>query len=52
MMDRVVVTDGGVCRPAGWWTPTVHALLRHLRSVGFSEAPEPLGLEEGMETLS
>ena len=52
MMDRVVVTDGGVRRPAGWWTPAVHALLKHLRSVGFTEAPEPLGLEEGIETLS
>ena len=51
-MDRVVIADGRVRRPAGWWTPTVHALLRHVRSVGFREVPEPLGLVGGMETLS
>jgi Phosphotransferase enzyme family len=51
-MDRVSIADGRVRRPAGWWTPTVHALLRHLRSAGFTEVPEPLGLDDGMETLS
>ncbi len=35
-----------VRKPAGPWTPTVQALLRHLRSAGFGYAPEPLGVDE------
>jgi Phosphotransferase enzyme family len=33
-------------KPAGPWTPTTHALLRHLRANGFDLAPEPLGVDE------
>jgi hypothetical protein len=32
-----------VVRDAGPWTPTVHALLRHLEDVGFSGAPRLVG---------
>ncbi|MFF7211640.1 aminoglycoside phosphotransferase family protein [Streptomyces sp. NPDC008238] len=40
-------------RPAQSWTPTVHALLRHLESVGFPYAPRPLGFDEqGREVLT
>ncbi len=46
------IIDGQVRRPAGRWAPTVHAFLRHLRSAGFTEAPEPLALEGTVETLS
>lgn len=49
-----VVTRRGdtVRREVGPWTPTVHALLRHLRAVGFDLAPEPLGIDErGREIL-
>src|SRR6266511_2463820 len=35
-----------VRRRAGPWTPAVHALLAHLRAVGFSAAPRPLGNDE------
>ena len=35
-----------VHRRAGPWTPAVHALLQHLRGVGFDAAPEPLGTDE------
>ncbi|WP_219944267.1 phosphotransferase [Iamia sp. SCSIO 61187] len=35
-----------VRRPAGPWTPAVHALLVHLREVGFEGAPRSLGLDE------
>lgn len=39
-------------RPAGWWTPTVHALLNHLHDVGFTRVPRPLGVVDGQEVLS
>ena len=42
-----------VRRPAGPWTPTVHALLRHLEAVGFVGAPRAYGIDEhGREVLS
>lgn len=38
---------------AGPWTPTIHALLSHLRGHGFHLAPEPLGIDDrGREILS
>lgn len=39
-------------RPAGDWTPAVHALLIHLESVGFTRAPRVLGTAGGDEVLS
>ncbi|WP_336706728.1 phosphotransferase enzyme family protein [Oerskovia sp. USHLN155] len=42
-----------VRRTAGPWTPTVQALLRHLRAQGVTEVPEPLGTDDqGREVLS
>jgi hypothetical protein len=44
-----------VVRDSGPWTPTVHALLRHLESVGFDGAPRLVGSgfdPSGRETLS
>jgi hypothetical protein len=42
-----------VRRVPGAWTPTVHALLRHLEAVGFDRAPRALGFDEqGREVLS
>lgn len=42
-----------VHRPTGPWTPTVHAFLRHLRSGGFTAAPEVLGIDDrGREILT
>ena len=35
-----------VRRPTGDHTPGVHALLHHLRAVGFTQAPEVLGIDE------
>lgn len=35
-----------VRRPAGPWTPAVHALLVHLADVGFRHAPRSFGLDE------
>jgi hypothetical protein len=48
----VVRIGATVRRTAGPWTPAVHALLEHLRAVGFRGAPRPLGLDErGREVL-
>src|ERR1700742_5067540 len=42
-----------VRRPAGPWTPAVHALLAHLHAAGFGGAPRPLGIDEqGREVLT
>jgi aminoglycoside phosphotransferase (APT) family kinase protein len=42
-----------VHRRAGPWTPAVHALLAHLRRVGFGAVPEALGMDEqGRAVLS
>src|ERR1044072_7619735 len=62
-MDEVVLPGGNmtpvvrvgdtVRRAAGPWTPTIHALLRHVRAAGFTAVPEPFGLDEqGREILS
>ena len=52
-LNRVVHAGDTVRRPAGPWTPTIHALLRHVRDRGFDLAPEPLGFDEsGREILS
>ncbi|MFD5463225.1 phosphotransferase enzyme family protein [Kitasatospora sp. NPDC127059] len=49
----VVRVGDTVRRPAGPWTPAVHALLGHLHAVGFRAAPRPLGLDErGREVLT
>lgn len=39
-----------VVRAAGPWTPSVHALLRHLRSAGFDQVPEPISLSSDGST--
>ena len=41
-----------VRRPTGPWTPTIHALLRHLEARGFDGAPRVLGIDDqGREIL-
>ena len=49
----VVVRVGDtVRRQTGLWTPAVHALLAHLKSVGFGDAPTVLGSDDqGREVL-
>ncbi|MFF4410598.1 phosphotransferase [Streptomyces sp. NPDC001404] len=49
----IVRVGNTVRRPAGPWTPAVHALLTHLHGVGFRAAPRPLGIDEqGREVLT
>lgn len=44
---------GTVRRPAGPWTPAVHALLRHLADRGFAGAPRPRGIDgQGREIVT
>jgi Phosphotransferase enzyme family len=48
----LVVRIGDVThRPAGAHSPTVHALLAHVRAAGFDGVPEPLGIADGREQL-
>jgi hypothetical protein len=42
----VVRVGDTVRRPAGPWTPAVHALLVHLHDVGYDGSPRSLGLDE------
>jgi hypothetical protein len=51
---NVVVRVGDtVRRRTGHWTPAVHALLAHLQSVGFADAPTVQGIDgQGREILS
>jgi Predicted choline kinase involved in LPS biosynthesis len=49
---RVVRVGNTVRRPIGPWTPAVHALLRHLESVGFEGAPRVVGLDDDAEILT
>lgn len=52
-ISTVVRVGGTVRRSAGFWTPAVHALLRHLKEEGFSGAPRALGIDrKGREALS
>ncbi len=42
-----------VHRPAGWWTPSVHKLLKYLEDSNFKYSPRVLGFDdEGREILS
>src|ERR1039457_48578 len=53
MSSGIVRVGDTVRRPAGPWTPAVHALLSHLHAAGFRGAPRPLGIDErGRETPS
>ncbi|HEY1667519.1 MAG TPA: phosphotransferase [Trebonia sp.] len=53
MSGGVVRVGDTVRRPAGPWTPAVHALLAHLHEAGFRGAPRPLGIDDrGREILS
>lgn len=52
-VSDVVRVGETVRRPTGPWTPTVHALLRHLEDVDFPQAPRVLGVDEvGREILT
>src|SRR5487761_980068 len=53
MSSGVVRVGDTVRRPAGPWTPAVHALLTHLHDAGFRGAPRPLGIDgQGREILT
>ena len=52
-VNEVARVGNTVHRTAGAWTPAVHALLRHLETVGFAESPRVLGTDDrGREVLS
>jgi hypothetical protein len=48
-----VLIDNVVHKRASPWTPTVHAVLRHLEESGFDGAPRALGFDnQGRERLT
>ena len=49
--SRIRRSGAVVRRPADFWTPAVHGLLRHLQAAGFP-APRPLGTEDDIELLT
>ena len=52
-LNTVARVGDTVRRSVGPWTPTIHALLRHVRRGGFDLAPEPLGFDgDGREIVS
>jgi hypothetical protein len=52
-LTEAVKVGGTVRRAVGPWSPTVHSLLEHLKSVGYDAAPRYLGMDErGREILS
>jgi aminoglycoside phosphotransferase (APT) family kinase protein len=51
-LTHVVRVGETIRRAAGYWTPTVQALLGHLQQVGFAGAPRPFGTDpQGREVL-
>jgi hypothetical protein len=51
--DGAVLIGGVVHKQAAPWTPTVHALLRHLEKAGVDGVPRALGFDEqGRQMLS
>lgn len=52
-MNHVVRIGDTVRRPRGAWSPSVQALLQHVKSRGFHGAPQFLGIDEvGREILT
>ncbi len=43
---KVIRIADTVRRPTQRWTPAVHALLRHLETIGFPYAPQVLGIDD------
>ena len=46
------IVGSTVRRPAGPWTPAVHALLRHFEAVAFDGAPRAIDVSDGVEVVS
>ena len=52
-VNQIVRSGEVVHRPAGFWSPSVHLLLNHVRNAGFCAVPEPFGFDaDGNEVLS
>ncbi len=50
-MGPVSRHENTVRRPAGPWTPLVHAYMRGLRELGVSTVPEPIGVDGDVELV-
>ncbi len=45
-VNHVVRKENMVLRPVGYWSPSVHELLKHLEREGFEGAPRLVGVDE------
>ncbi|WP_245947930.1 aminoglycoside phosphotransferase family protein [Paenibacillus sambharensis] len=52
-VNHIVRVGDTVRRPTGYWSPSVHELLKHLEQQGFEGAPRFLGIDDnGREILT
>ncbi|MEF2966547.1 hypothetical protein V3851_11965 [Paenibacillus sp. M1] len=45
-VNHIVRVGDTVRRPTGYWSPSVHELLKHLEKQGFDGAPRFLGIDD------
>src|SRR5690606_10824881 len=52
-VNHIIRKENTVIRPTGYWSPSVHGLLKHLEQQGFEGAPRFLGNDDsGREILT
>jgi len=52
-VNHIVRKEDTVLRTTGYWSPSVHELLKHLEKQGFEGAPRFLGIDDSdRETLT
>lgn len=52
-VNHIIRKENTVIRPTGYWSPSVHGLLKHLEQQGFEGAPRFLGIDDsGREILT
>jgi Ser/Thr protein kinase RdoA (MazF antagonist) len=49
--NQITRIENSVHRPSGFWSPSVHALLQHVRCQGFLGAPLPLGFDQNGDEI-
>ncbi|MFD1954584.1 hypothetical protein ACFSL6_10525 [Paenibacillus thailandensis] len=50
-VNHIIRKENTVLRPTGYWSPSVHELLKHLEKQGFKGAPRFLGVDDSDREL-